>query len=129
MAAIRSFFMSKTRRSENKINEEARDRFYREVGIHLAREGFSVLGQRDGQLPLEWSGAPLCRITAGGGAQSRRDDLEPESAGDAFQLATEIAHTTAEYMRLTMRRKNHVEGLLSAFGKKGVLTDSCRKER
>ena len=82
------------------ISEEARDRFYTEVGIHLAREGFSVLEQRDGLLPLEWCGAPLCRITAGGGAQFRRDELEPEGAGNAFQLATEIAHTTAEYMRL-----------------------------
>ena len=81
-------------------NEEARDRFYKEVGIHLAREGFSVLEPRDGLLPIEWNGIPLCRITAGGGAQFRREDLEPEGAGDAFQLATEIAHTTAEYMRL-----------------------------
>ena len=83
-----------------KINEEARDRFYKEVGIHLAREGFSVLEQRDSLLPLEWCGAPLCRITAGGGAQFRREDLEPEGAGDAFQLATEMASTIAEYMRL-----------------------------
>lgn len=83
-----------------KINEEASDRFYKEVGIHLTREGFSVLEQRNGLLPLEWCGAPLCRITAGGGAQFRRDELEPEGAGNAFQLATEIAHTTAEYMRL-----------------------------
>ena len=83
-----------------KINEETRDRFYKEVGIHLAREGFSVKKPQNGLLPIEWNGAPLCRITAGGGAQFRRDELEPESAGDAFQLATEIAHTTAEYMRL-----------------------------
>ena len=82
------------------ISEEARDRFYTEVGIHLAREGFSVLEQRDGLLPLEWCGAPLCRITAGGGAQFRREDLEREGAADAFCRATDIAHTTAEYMRL-----------------------------
>lgn len=82
------------------ISEEARDRFYKEVGIHLAREGISVLEQRDGLLPLEWCGAPLCRITAGGGAQFRRDDLEREGAAEAFCRATDIAHTTAEYMRL-----------------------------
>ena len=81
-------------------NEEARDRFYKEVGIHLAREGFSVREQKDSLLPIEWNGAPLCRIASGGGAQFRRDELEPEGAGEAFQLATEIAHTTAEYMRL-----------------------------
>ena len=83
-----------------KNNEEARDRFYKEVSIHLTREGFSVLEQRDGLLPIEWNGIPLCRITAGGGAQFRREDLEPEGAGDAFQLATEMASTIAEYMSL-----------------------------
>ena len=83
-----------------KNNHEARDRFYSEIGIHLAREGFSVQEQQNGLLPIEWNGAPICRITAGGGAQFRSEDLEPEGAGDAFQLATEIAHTAAEYMHL-----------------------------
>jgi hypothetical protein len=83
-----------------KNSEEARDRFYREVGIRLAQEGFSVLEQKDGLLPIEWNGASLCRITAGGGAQFRREELEPDGAGDAFHLATEIAHTTAEYLSL-----------------------------
>lgn len=83
-----------------RISDESRDRFYKEVGIHLAREGFAVREQQDGLLPIEWNGSSLCRITAGGGAQFRREELEPEGAGDAFQLATEIAHTTAEYMRL-----------------------------
>ena len=82
------------------ISEEARDRFYKEVSIHLTREGFSVLEQRDGLLPIEWNRIPLCRITAGGGAQFRREDLEPEGAGDAFQLATEMASTIAEYMSI-----------------------------
>ena len=72
-----------------KISDEARDHFYKEVGIHLAREGFSVQEQRNGLLPVEWNGAPLCRITAGGGAQFRREELDAEGAGDAFQLATD----------------------------------------
>lgn len=83
-----------------KNSEEIRDRFYKEVGIHLTREGFSVQEQRDGLLPIEWNGAPLCRITAGGGAQFRADELEPEGAGDAFQKVTDMARTIAEYMRL-----------------------------
>ena len=57
-----------------KISDEARDHFYKEVGIHLAREGFSVQEQQNSLLPIEWNGAPLCRITAGGGAQFRRED-------------------------------------------------------
>ncbi len=77
-----------------KNNEEARDRFYKEVGIHLAREGFSVMKPQNGLLPIEWNGASLCRITAGGGAQFRRDELEPEGAGDAFQLAKALGMGT-----------------------------------
>ena len=62
------------------INEEARERYYDEVGIHLTRAGFSVLPKEDGLLPLEWNGVSLCRITAGGGAQFRAEELEPEGA-------------------------------------------------
>lgn len=82
------------------INEEARGRYYEEVSIHLSRAGFTVLPQKDGLLPLEWNGASLCRVTAGGGAQYYAKELEPEGASDAFHRAAEIAHTTAEYMLL-----------------------------
>ena len=81
-------------------NEEARDRYYKEVSIHLTRSGFTVLPQREGLLPLEWNGASLCRITAGGGAQYRAEELEPDGATEAFHQATEISATTAEYMRI-----------------------------
>lgn len=82
------------------ISEEARARYFREVGIHLSRAGFAVLPQRDGLLPLEWNDASLCRITAGGGAQFRAEELEPEGANEMFRWATDIAATTAEYMWL-----------------------------
>ena len=105
------------------INEEARDRFSEEVGIHLSRAGFTVLPQENGLLPLEWNGASLCRITAGGGVQFRADELDPEGASDAFHRATDIAATTAEYMRLMEAapplRAQGLEGdyrLLADFG-------------
>ncbi len=81
-------------------NEEARDRYYKEVSFRLTRAGFTVLPQKDGLLPLEWNGASLCRITAGGGAQFRAEELEPDGAAEAFHQATEIAATAAEYMRI-----------------------------
>ena len=84
----------------NENNEEARERFYREVGIHLNHAGFAVQPERFDLLPVEWNGASLCRITAGGGAQYRAEELEPEGAEDAFWRAADIAATTAEYMRL-----------------------------
>ena len=104
-------------------NEEARDRFYKEVGIHLSRAGFTVLPQKDGLLPLEWNGATLCRITAGGGAQYHAEELEPDGANEAFHRATDIAATTAEYMRIMETapplRATGLEGdyrLLADFG-------------
>ena len=104
-------------------NEEARDRYYKEVSIHLTRSGFTVLPQREGLLPLEWNGASLCRITAGGGAQYRAEELEPNGANEAFHRATEIAATTAEYMQLMETapplRAKGLEGdyrLLADFG-------------
>ena len=81
-------------------NEEARDRYYKEVSIHLTRSGFTVLPQREGLLPLESNGASLCRITAGGGAQYHAEELEPDGANEAFHRATDIAAITAENMRL-----------------------------
>lgn len=83
-----------------KTAEDSRDRYYEEVGIHLTRAGYTVRPMEHGLLPLEWNGASLCRITAGGGAQYRAEELEPDGGADAFHRATEIAHTTAEYMRL-----------------------------
>ncbi len=82
------------------IHEEACDRYYKEVGIHLSRAGFTVLPQKDELLPLEWNGASLCRITAGGGAQYHAEELEPDGANEAFHRATGIAAVTAEYMHL-----------------------------
>lgn len=83
-----------------KITEDFRNRYYNEVGTHLARAGYTVLPMEQGLLPLEWNGTSLCRITAGGGAQYRAEELEPDGAVEAFHRATEIAHTTAEYMRI-----------------------------
>ena len=80
------------------INEEARDRYYAEVGIHLTRAGFTVLPQENGLLPLEWNGSSLCRLTAGGGAQYRASEMEPDGAQEAFHRAADIAAVTAEYM-------------------------------
>ena len=84
----------------NENNEEARKQFYREVGIHLNHAGFTVQRERFGLLPVVWNGASLCRITAGGGAQYRAEELGPEGAEDAFWRAADIAEITAEYMRL-----------------------------
>ena len=82
------------------INEEARDRYYKEVSLRLSKAGFDPQPQEDGLLPVDWEGSRLCRLTAGGGAQFHAEDLERDGGRAAFDRAAEIAATTAEYMRL-----------------------------
>lgn len=82
------------------INEEEKDRYYAEVTHRLKGEGFDPQPQEDGLLPVDWQGSRLCRLTAGGGTQFREEYLERDGGRAAFDRVTEIAATTAEYMRL-----------------------------
>ena len=60
------------------INEETRDRYYKEVSRRLSGAGYEPQPQEDGLLPVDWEGSRLCRVTAGGGAQFREEHLERE---------------------------------------------------
>ena len=82
------------------ISAEERSRYYKEVSIRLREAGFEPRSQEDGLLPVDWQGARLCCLTAGGGAQFREEYLDRERGRAAFDRITEIATTTAEYMRL-----------------------------
>ena len=82
------------------IDNEARDRYLAEAAIRLREAGFEPRSQEDGLLPVDWQGTRLCRLTAGGGAQFREEYLDREGGRAAFDRVTEIAATTAEYMRL-----------------------------
>lgn len=46
-----------------------REQYFEELGIALRREGFPVLPEQGGLLPVEWDGAPLCRVTEGAGVR------------------------------------------------------------
>ena len=82
------------------INNETRDRYFAEAAIRLREAGFVPQPQEDKLLPVDWQGSRLCRLTAGGGAQFRAEYLDREGGRAAFDRVTEIAATTAEYMRL-----------------------------
>ena len=84
----------------NEISAEARERYYAEASIRLREAGFEPRPQEDGLLPVDWQGSRLCRLTAGGGAQFREEHLDRDGARAAFDRVTDIAATTAEYMRL-----------------------------
>ena len=82
------------------INNETRDRYFAEAAIRLREAGFEPQPQEDGLLPVDWQGSRLCCLTAGGGAQFHAENLERDGGRAAFDRVTEIAATTAEYMRL-----------------------------
>jgi hypothetical protein len=82
------------------ISAEERSRYYKEVSIRLREAGFEPRTQEDRLLPVDWQGSRLCLLTAGGGAQFREEYLDRDGGRAAFDRVTDIAASTAEYMRL-----------------------------
>ena len=85
------------------IDTEARDRYFKEISIHLRKAGFDPQPQEDGLLSIERDGSHLCRLTSDSGAQYRAEDVDQDGGHAAFAHVTEIAATTAEYMHLMDR--------------------------
>ena len=84
----------------NEINIEERNRYYKELSIRLAGEGYGAGPMKDGLLPVRWLGEPLFRVTAGGGAQFREEELDRDGGRAAFDRAVDIAREVKQYMRL-----------------------------
>ena len=82
------------------INIEVRDRYYKELEHRLCGEDFATEPIKDGLLPVRWQGAPICRVTAGGGAQFRDAELDREGGRAAFDHAVDIAREVMQYMQL-----------------------------
>ena len=85
---------------EKESEEDTRGRFYNELQISLARGGFTTGEEENGLLPVYWQDAPLCRVTAGGGIQYRKDEVDREGGSEALDTVIDLAATTAEYMRM-----------------------------
>ena len=84
----------------SEINIESCDRYYKELAIRLSGEGYGVEPMEDGLLPVRWLGEPLCRVTAGGGAQFREAELDRDGGRAAFDRAVDIAREVRQYMDL-----------------------------
>ena len=79
---------------------QTQNRFYSELTVSLNRAGFAVMEADSGLLPVYWQDEPLCRVTAGGGIQYRKDEVDREGGSEALDRVIDLAATTAEYMRL-----------------------------
>ena len=85
---------------EKKAESGPRDRLYAELRTCLARNGFTSGEEDNGLLPVFWQDEPLCRVTAGGGIQYRKDEVDREGGSEALDRVIDMAATTAEYMRM-----------------------------
>lgn len=81
------------------MENETRKQYFEELAIRLQQEGFSLLVEQDGLLPVEWNGLPLCRITGSGTIRYRQEDMVNLDVETACARATDIAGTVKEYMR------------------------------
>ncbi len=82
----------------NDRNTEQQFRYLEEVCISLHRIGFETQPLEKSQLPVQWNGTPLCRITGKGSVLYRREDMSTSPAEDALLRVEDIAARTLEYM-------------------------------
>lgn len=84
----------------NDHNTEQQFRYLEEVCISLHRIGFETQPLENSQLPVQWNGTPLCRITGKESVFYRREDVNTPQAGDALLCIEGIAARTLEYMTI-----------------------------
>ena len=84
----------------NDHNTEQQLRYLGEVCACLHRAGLDTTQIEDSQIPVEWNGAPLCRITGKGSVLCRREDVNTSQAENAFLCVEDIAARTLEYMTI-----------------------------
>ncbi len=82
------------------ISEEAKTRFFEEIGICLKRGGFQTGPMEERHMPVSWQEAPLCRVNGLGGIRYHEEDVRNPDAKDALLLVLNIVNTTVEYMRM-----------------------------
>ena len=74
--------------------------FFRELAIHLTREGFTVQKEEDGLLPVELDGAPLCRISKKGAIRFKQEEQDAVRESLIRGKVSDIVRTVSEYTRL-----------------------------
>lgn len=82
------------------MSTEEKSRYFRELAINLQHEGFTVKPEtEDGLLPVELDGQRLCLALDTGGVRYWKEDAPDDHRSASLDRATDIARTTAEYMR------------------------------
>lgn len=74
--------------------------YFRELAIHLAREGFTVQKEEDGLLPVELDGTPLCRISKKGAIRFKAEEQDKARESLIRGKVIDIVRTVNEYTTL-----------------------------
>ena len=82
------------------VDQDASGRYLAEAGLQLRRAGFQTEEPEGGYMGVTWEGAPLCRVTGGGGARYHAEDIEGDERNEAFHKLLDITGRVLEYMRL-----------------------------
>ena len=80
------------------MSAEKGNSYFKELGINLRHEGFTVGQETDGLLPVELDGRHLCFAAGDGRVRYREEDIANDSRRTALDRVTTVARTTSEYM-------------------------------
>ena len=79
---------------------DEKNNYFQELRRNLQQEGVVVCPEVEGLLTVELDGQRLCQITGNGAGRYWKDEVAEDSRSMALDRVTNIAKTTAEYMRL-----------------------------
>ena len=82
----------------NNRNTDQQLPYLEEVCTCRHRAGFETQPLENSQLPVQWNGVPLCRITGKGSVFYRREDVSTPLVEEALIRAEDITARTMEYM-------------------------------
>lgn len=85
---------------KEKRTEAEAERFFAEAGRKLGAAGYNVQAVEEKQMPVEWKGRSLCRITGEGGICFLQRDLEQEEYRSAYDKLRNIVNEVSRYMYL-----------------------------
>lgn len=74
--------------------------YFRELAIHLAREGLTVQKEEDSLLPVELDGASLCRVSEKGAIRFKQEEQDEARESLIRGKVTDIVRMVTEYTRL-----------------------------
>lgn len=81
------------------METKQKNSYFDELGLCLKKDGFTVLPEENGILPVRLDNRRLCCVTDVGAVRYHEEDIANEKAAQACDRVMDIAAETAEYVR------------------------------